>query len=1161
MTAASTPPRISKFGIAISALFLVGLVVFAFLHVGEARRFVDLAERAEPLWLFVAVAFQLGTYLCAGAIWGRVAAAAGHRLPRMHLARLSIEKLSVDQFLPAGGLSGNLVVIQAMRRMGLPAGVATEALLVDILSQHAAFACVATVSVFVLWLHHGVTPVVTSLAALFALLVASIPLTIAWLLQHREYRPGPRLSRVRVLGRVLDALQNVSTRRVWNGRLLGTATLLKVGIVLLDAATLWAVLRAVGTPVHPLTTFVAVVMAVIAENLSFLPGGIGSFEAASTATLALLGVPVEAALTGTLMLRGLTLWLPLVPGVILARGELAGAPSSAEPADGATATDVTTGLSEVEAARRLASHGPNVLDTGRRRALVVQFLSRFGNPLVLLLLGASGLELVTGDYGSATIVIVMVAFSVTLDFLQEHRAGRAADELRKAAGVRATVLRGGSARETLAEEVVSGDVVLLTAGDLVPADGKLVEARDLFVNQALMTGEPYPVEKRPGRGGEPGDLAAAFGTVFMGTSVVSGSGKAVITKTGASTALGEIGLSLGKRPPPRAFDVGTRNFGLLILRLTLLLVAFVLLVNVVRDRTWLESFLFAVALAVGLTPELLPMVISVTLARGALRMSKKKVLVKRLAAIHDLGSMDVLCTDKTGTLTEARIRLDRHLDPGGQDSARVLLLAYLNSHFESGLKSPLDDAILSHEEVDIGGWEKVDEVPFDFERRRISVLVRKNDTRLLVVKGALEDILSLSTHYEADGPEDVRPLDVEARSSLFERFAALGREGHRVLGVAWKDEPPDREHVLIDDETELVFAGFATFEDPPKESAGQMIRSLAEAGVGVVIVTGDNELVAQHVCRKVGLPVRGVLTGADLHTLDEPAFEARVEDVNLFCRVTPAQKSRIILALKGRGHVVGYLGDGINDAPSLHAADVGLSVDSAVDVAKEAADLILLERDLGVLEEGIVEGRRTLGNIVKYILMGTSSNFGNMFSMAAASVFLPFLPMRPMQILVNNFLYDVSEVPIPTDTVDAAFTARPHRWDIGFIRRFMTVIGPVSSLFDFATFYVLLRLFAGDERLFQSGWFVESLATQVLVIFVIRTQGNPFRSRPSRPLALTSLAVVATAMLLPFTPVGALLGFEPLPLVFFAALVPLVVTYLFAVEMVKRWFFRRYALG
>ncbi|WP_170229005.1 magnesium-translocating P-type ATPase [Polyangium fumosum] len=807
------------------------------------------------------------------------------------------------------------------------------------------------------------------------------------------------------------------------------------------------------------------------------------------------------------------------------------------------------GLSQAEASKRLASHGRNELLGGRRRAAIVEFLARFKNPLLLLLLAACVVSAVTGDLGSSTIIMIMVVLSVVLDFLQEHRAGRAVEALRKATRVHATVVRDGAPREVPIEEVVPGDVVLLAAGDLIPADGTLLEARDLFVNQALLTGEPYPVEKHPG---------PKTDEVFMGTSVLSGSGKAVITQTGTKTAVGKIGVALAGKPPPTAFELGTRSFGLLILRLAMWMVLFVLLVNLVRERTWLTSFLFALALAVGLTPELLPMVVSVTLARGALRMSKKKVLVKRLSAIHDLGSMDVLCTDKTGTLTEARIRLEKHLDPQGRDSPRTLELAYLNSHFESGLRSPLDEAILRHETVDVGGWEKLDEVPFDFERRRISVLVRRNGDTRLVVKGAFEEVLRVSTHYEGKGPEDVRPLDAAARRAFSERFEALGREGYRVLGIAWKAEAPACQHVVKGDEMELVFAGFAAFEDPPKESAGAALHALAGAGVSVVIVTGDNEHVATHVCQKLGIPVRGCLTGAELDKLDVHALGARVESVNLFCRLNPTQKNRVILALKKRGRVVGYLGDGINDAPSLHSADVGISVDSAVDVAKEAADILLLERDLSVVAEGIVEGRRTLGNILKYILMGTSSNFGNMFSMAGASLFLPFLPMLPAQILLNNFLYDLSELPIPTDRVDPDFVARPHRWDMPFIRRFMLVIGPVSSLFDFAAFALLLHLFQGDERLFQTGWFVESLATQVLVIFVIRTQGSALRGRPSRALFGTSLFVVALAVFLPFTSLGAKVGFAPLPPAFFLMLVPLVAAYLGTVEVVKRWFYRRF---
>ena len=824
-------------------------------------------------------------------------------------------------------------------------------------------------------------------------------------------------------------------------------------------------------------------------------------------------------------------------------------------------TNVSSGLSGEEAARRRETYGPNLVVQHRRRSIPVQLLLRFGNPLVLLLLGAAALAGATGDVRSLVVILVMVLLSVVLDFVQEHRAGHAAERLRQAASVRATVLRDGTPRELPAAEIVPGDVVLLSAGDLVPADGKLLEARDLFVNQARLTGEPFPVEK-DANGASTVQSAPTEDrhAVLMGSSIVSGSARAIVVETGRRTLLGQIGASLEREPPPSAFEQGTRSFGVLILKLALIMVLFAIGANALRGRPWLDSFLFAVALAVGLAPEMLPMVVSVTLSRGAIRMSHRKVLVKRLAAIHDLGSMDVLCTDKTGTLTEARIRIEQILDAGGGASRRVFEMAFVNSHLQSGLRSPLDDAILN-EALDVGMWKKLDEVPFDFERRRVSVLAcRGSEPPCLIVKGAFEDILRLSSRYE-DAAGDPHPLDQETRQSLSGRFEALGRDGFRVLGIAWKRQPADCESVARGDETDLVFLGYAVFQDPPKESAGGALRSLGELGVSVRVLTGDNELVAEHVCRQLGLAVAGVLTGADVEAMDDHALDARVEQTTLFCRVTPAQKSRILLAFKRRKRVVGFLGDGINDAPALHAADVGISVDGAVDVAREAADLILLERDLGVLRDGVLEGRRTLGNIIKYILMGTSSNFGNMFSMAGAAMFLPFLPMLPIQILVNNFMYDLSEIAIPTDEVDAEFVRRPHRWDIRFIRRFMTVIGPVSSLFDALTFFLLYFVLRAGEALFHTGWFIESLATQVLVIFVIRTRGNPLDGRPSRALALTSVAVVAAGMLLPFTPLGRALGFVAPPGLFFAILIATVATYLSAVEIVKRWFYRHVAVG
>lgn len=817
------------------------------------------------------------------------------------------------------------------------------------------------------------------------------------------------------------------------------------------------------------------------------------------------------------------------------------------------------GLSSAEAVARLAQFGPNVLHGERKRALTLQFLGKFRNPLVIILLIASAFSALTGDAVSFFIIGAIVIISVTLDFVQEYRAGQAAERLRQSVAVRGQVLRDGKPATIPLAELVPGDVALLSAGDLIPCDGRVLEAKDFFVNQALLTGEPYPVEKTPGELPGETDILSAGNSVLLGTSVISGSARILMCRTGQDTALGEIADTLLLKAPPTAFEQGTHRFGVFIMRMTILLVLFVLLVNAFFHRPWLDSFLFAVALAVGLTPELLPMVVSVTLARGALRMAASKVIVKRLASIHNLGSMDVFCTDKTGTLTEARIHLERHLAPLGQESERVLELAYFNSFFETGLKSPLDDAILEHTEIDVSGWRKIDEVPFDFERRRVSVLLDNGLARLLVVKGAPEDVLRLSISYALDGETGVRPLDDAARASINAQFEALSREGFRVLGIASRQVTADHTHAVVGDEAELVFAGFAAFLDPPKESAKVALAGLAADRVAVKIITGDNELVTQHICTQLGLSVTGVLNGADIQQMDDMALAARAEQVNLFCRVAPAQKNRVILALKRRGHVVGYLGDGINDAPSLHSADVGISVDSAVDVAKAAADMILLEQDLGVLHAGVQEGRRTFGNIMKYIMMGTSSNFGNMFSMAGASLFLPFLPMLPVQILLNNLLYDVSELPIPLDRVDDDYLNHPRHWDMTFIRNFMLAIGPVSSVFDFFTFYVMLTVFHAGEALFHTGWFVESMASQVLVIFIIRTRRNPFKSRPHPWLIACSLMVVALAVLLPLTPAGVHLGFVAPPAFFFLILAAMLLFYLLAVEGMKQWFFRRFA--
>ena len=818
------------------------------------------------------------------------------------------------------------------------------------------------------------------------------------------------------------------------------------------------------------------------------------------------------------------------------------------------------GLTTEEANRRLRLYGSNNLVQESRFAVVLSFFSFFANPLVIILVIASGVSLALGEHIGGLIIIAIVLFSVLLNFLMEFQARHAVEEIRKQIAITAAVTRDGQLQDLPIAGLVPGDIVRLKAGDLVPADGRLLDVKDLHVRESVLTGESLPVEKTAiDLSKEKHGIADASNSVFLGTAVQTGIGTAVIVRTGKDTACGAIAHRLAMRPPETEFARGTRRFGTMLTWVTLLLVLFVLLVNIVFHRPVLESFLFAVALAVGMTPEMMPMIITVTLAQGAKRMTSKKVLVKQLAAIEDFGSIDILCTDKTGTLTEGEIVLDRHVDFRGEDNTNVLQLIYLNSHFEAGIKSPLDDAILKHEAPSIVGYEKLDEIPFDFNRRRLSVVVRHGEDYLLITKGEAESVFAICGTVVIDGVS--QPFDDNRRAEAESTLRKLGAEGYRALGVAeLKIGKQNLYTVAV--EHDMKLAGFAAFLDPPKEGVLSVLESLKQNGISVVVMTGDNQYVTQKVAHDVGLNVDRILIGSQIDMMDDASVAYQAENGALFCRMSPEQKNRVILALKRRGHVVGYMGDGINDAPSLHTADVGISVMNGVNVAKDAAKIILLEKDLAVVNDGVLEGRRSFANIMKYIIMGTSSNFGNMFSMAAASLFLPFLPMLPSQILLNNFLYDVSQVSIPSDNVDSAVKQRPRRWQIGFIRQFMMIIGPISSIYDFLTFGVLLWIFhaSTNEALFHAGWFVESLATQTLVVFVIRTRANPLKSRPSRPLLLSVLAVVTVAIVLPYTVLGNLLRFTPLPLPLLGAIAALTVTYLFLVQIVKSWFYRRHEL-
>ncbi len=818
------------------------------------------------------------------------------------------------------------------------------------------------------------------------------------------------------------------------------------------------------------------------------------------------------------------------------------------------------GLTSQEARKRLSIYGPNETSRVKRRSGPIQFLRLFLNPLVAILLLAAVVSAILGDHINASIIIAIVLLSNILNFAQTYRSQNAVEKLRAGVAPTATVLRDGTWMEVPRRDLVPGDLIQLRAGDLVPADARLVQATDLHVQQAALTGESLPVEKSADdQAAASESTAEARNRVFLGTSVVSGTATALITATGRHTAFGDIAERLAARPPQTEFERGIKGFGLLIMQTVFFLVLFIFLVGILGHHPPFETVLFAISLAVGLTPEFLPMITTVTLGQGALRMAKHKVIVKHLESIQNFGSIDILCSDKTGTLTSGQTQLEGALDLQGKPSERVLLLSSLNSAYESGIRSPLDEAILRHRGVDTAGYRKVGEIPFDFERRRLSVVVEHQNERFLITKGAPESILPLCSTYEVNGEcKTFSDGDEEARTRYVHLYQALSAQGYRVLAVAYRLVAHQSAYHRTDEQA-LVLLGFLTFADPPRPDAAEVLQALKSDGVQVKILTGDNELVTRHVCQQVGLDDGRIVLGSELDRMSDAALSQVAEQVNVFARVSPAQKNRIILALKSRKHVIGYIGDGINDAPSLHVADVGISVATGVDVAKDAAAIILLEQSLRVLHNGILEGRKAFGNVIKYLLMGTSSNFGNMFSMAGAYVFLPFLPMLPTQILLNNFLYDLSQVTIPTDTVDPSYIKKPQHWDINLIRNFMIFIGPVSSIFDFLTFLLLLRIFQAGAVLFHTGWFVESLATQTLVLLIIRTAGNPLRSRPSRPLAITTLVIVAVGIVLPYTPLAGPLGFTPLPALYFLFLVVMTTIYLLLVQLVKQRLMRRSA--
>ncbi|MGH8396689.1 MAG: magnesium-translocating P-type ATPase [Gammaproteobacteria bacterium] len=852
------------------------------------------------------------------------------------------------------------------------------------------------------------------------------------------------------------------------------------------------------------------------------------------------------------------------------------------------------GLTTPEAEERLTEHGANTVAREKKKGWFRQLLIRLANPLNLLLIILSIMSLVTGDMTGAGIIFIMVVVAITLAWVQEARSNRAAEKLHAMVKTTATVLRqeevedaeptgqkAGEEADTKPQavfkpvrkqvpidELVPGDLVQLSAGDMIPADVRLLSAKDLFINQSSLTGESLPVEKLAVAEGEEGHPLETANLCFMGTNVLSGTAIALVVMTGADTYFGSLANTLVSARVQTSFDKGVHRFTWLMIRFMLVMVPLVFLVNGLTKGDWAEALMFALSVAVGLTPEMLPVIVTANLAKGALSMSRKKVIVKRLSSIQNFGAIDVLCTDKTGTLTQDKVFLEKHVDLNGNDNEQVLELAFLNSYYQSGLRNLLDVAVLEKVEMyaDLHperNYRKVDEIPFDFQRRRMSVVVEEEHERhLLICKGAVEETFSICSHVEVDGHR--KSLVPEDLAKLQDMTLALNQDGFRVIAVAYKEIIEPKRTYSVADECDMVLLGYIAFLDPPKESASQAIAKLREHGVKVKVLTGDNDAVTRKICSQVGLEVEHIVLGGDIENMSDEGLADIAEGAAVFAKLSPEQKARVIHALQVRHHVVGFLGDGINDGPALKAADVGISVDSAVDIAKESADIILLEKSLMVLEEGVIEGRKVFGNIIKYIKMGASSNFGNMFSVLGASIFLPFLPMAPIQILVNNLLYDFSQTAIPTDNVDPEYLQKPRQWDLHNIGWYMVVIGPISSVFDYITFGILIIFFNGwhDAALFQTSWFVESILTQTLIVHVIRTAKVPFiQSWPSWSLLGTTILISIIGVWLPFSWLAHGFGMVPVPMKFLLIMPFIMVAYVALTQWAKSRLVRRFGLN
>lgn len=822
------------------------------------------------------------------------------------------------------------------------------------------------------------------------------------------------------------------------------------------------------------------------------------------------------------------------------------------------------GLSQKEATKRLLQYGKNDPLKKEKRGLIMEFCLRLVNPLVIVLFVISIFSFIFGEKISAILVAVMAFMSVIISFVQEYKAGKDAERLIDMVRLMCDVYRDGKEMNIKMHDVVPGDVVVLSAGDMIPADMRIISSKDLFINQSTFTGESFPTEKFADKlmKGQYSSTSL-LNVVLMGSSIVSGTAEGVVLLTGSNTELGRISQELQDTAPITAFDKGVRSFTMLMIKFMFVLALAVFAINASSKGNIVEAFLFALAVAVGLAPEMLPMEVALNLSKGAIDMARKGIIVKRLDSMQNFGAMDILCTDKTGTLTQDDITLVKHINALAQEDEDVLRFAFVNSYYQTGLHNVLDAAVLKFKHLAVTGYEKIDEIPFDFKRRVMSVVVAMDHTHRIITKGAPEEILKRCNRFEIDGK--VSPLTSQIITNLEKEYDVLSADGFRVLAIGYDDCSIDtcKNEFSASDENDLIFKGYICFLDPAKPTVAKTIEGLEKLGIVLKILTGDNELVTKKICGDVGLDAQGMITGDEIEKLNDVELAKAVEKMTIFARVNPLQKERVIMALQANKHIVGFLGDGINDAPALKAADVGISVNNAVGIAKDTADIILLRKSLTVLKECVVEGRKTFGNIIKYIKMGASSNFGNMFSMTGASLLLPFLPMRPIQILLNNFLYDMSQVSLPSDMVDDEYIENPRPWNIDYIKKFMLFIGPISSLFDYLTFALMWFFFhantVASQAVFNTGWFLESLTSQTLVIYVLRTNKIPFlESNPSKALVITTLSVLTFAYILASTKFGSFFGFTPLPWSFFVILFFMMVVYLSLVQIVKKWFLKKY---